>query len=126
MLDFKQNSEQTGIEPWPSLADSGANILSGDPQQSGRLDFGTFDGPLMSGVWECTPGKFEISYPWGELATILKGSITVTDSDGRAVTYAPGDSFFVAQGQRVTWEIHEPVRKCFFIHVAKAESAAAE
>ena len=89
-------------------------------------DGGTFDGPLMSGVWECTPGKFEISYPWGELATLLKGRITVTDSDGRAVTYEPGDSFFVAQGQRVTWEVHEPTRKCFFIHVAKAESAAAE
>jgi hypothetical protein len=54
MIEFKQSSEQTGIEPWPSLKESGATILDGDPQQSGRL--------------------------------------TVTDSDGRAVTYEPGDS----------------------------------
>ncbi len=126
MIDFKQSSEQSGIEAWPPLAEIGANILSGDPQQSGRVDFGSLEGPLISGVWECTPGKFEITYPWGELATLLKGRITVTDADGRAVTYEPGDSFFVAQGQRVTWEIHEAVRKCFFIHVAKAEAAAAE
>lgn len=72
MIEFKQSSEQTGIEPWPSLKELGATILDGDPQQSGRL--------------------------------------TVTDSDGRAVTYEPGDSFFVAQGQRVIWEVHEPPR----------------
>ena len=86
MIDFKQSSEQSGIEAWPPLAEIGANILSGDPQQSGRVDFGSLEGPLISGVWECTPGKFEITYPWGELATLLKGRITVTDADGRAVT----------------------------------------
>ena len=41
MIEFKQSREQMGIEPWPPLKESGASILAGDTQQSGRLDFGS-------------------------------------------------------------------------------------
>ena len=52
------------------------------------------------------------------LSTILQGRVTVTDGEGKQETFGPGDSFFVAQGEDVTWEIHETVRKTFFLHIA--------
>ena len=121
MLDFLQGKDQGTLEPWPAFADADyANVLEGDPKQACRLDFGNLDGQLMSGVWECTPGKMEFVYPFSELCTLLEGKVTVTDSDGRAVTYGPGDSFYIAQGEKVLWEVHERVRKCFFLHVDKS------
>ncbi len=128
MLDFSQSKSQSGIEPWPPLAEIGANVLEGDPQQSGRVDFGSMETPIISGVWECTQGKFQISYPWNEMATILEGSVTITDASGNAVTYNPGDSHFAVKGEQVTWNITSPkVRKCFFIYTGdQVEAAAAE
>ena len=52
MLDFSQRKSQTGLEPWPSLTESGATIVDGDPQQSGRVDYGSMETPIISGVWE--------------------------------------------------------------------------
>ena len=121
MLDFLQGKDQGTLEPWPAFADADyAIVLEGDPKQACRLDFGTLDSQLMSGVWECTPGKMEFVYPFSELCTLLEGKVTVTDSDGRAVTYGPGDSFYIAQGEKVLWEVHERVRKCFFLHINKS------
>jgi len=120
MLDFLQGKEQGTLEQWPPFAEAAyANVIDGDPKQSARLDSGTLDDQLMSGIWECTPGKIEFVYPFSELCTLLEGKVTVTDSDGRSVTYGPGDSFYIAQGEKVLWEVHERVRKCFFLHIEK-------
>ncbi len=126
MISFTQNKSQSGIEPWPPLVDIGATILSGNPAQSGRLDYGTMETPVMSGVWECTQGSFEIAYPWNEMATILEGSVTITDASGESVTYGPGDSHFAVKGEKVTWNITSPkVRKCFFIYTGDQVEAVA-
>lgn len=43
------------------------------------------------------------------------GEVTLTDEDGRAHTYRPGDSYLIRQGQVVLWEVAGPrVRKSFF------------
>jgi uncharacterized cupin superfamily protein len=120
MQDFLQGNEQRGLEQWPQFAELPyAKVIGGDPRQAARLDFGSLEGPLMSGVWECTPGKLEFVYPFSELCTFLEGKATVTDPSGRSVTYNAGDSFFIPQGEKVTWEVHERVRKCFFLHMGK-------
>ncbi len=128
MFDFSQGKAQSGIEPWPPLTDIGANILDGNPVQSGRVDYGSMETPIISGVWECTQGTFEATYPWNEMATILEGSVTITDASGNAMTFGPGDSHFAVKGEKVTWKINsEKVRKCFFIYTGdQVEAAAAE
>ena len=73
---------------------------------------------MAVGTWECTPGKLKLTYPFSELCTILQGRVTVTDGEGKQDTFGPGDSFFVAQGEESTWEVHETVRKSFFLHIA--------
>ena len=129
MFDFSQKKQQTGLEPWAELESIGAKIVSGKPKQSGRIDYGSLTQPIIVGVWECTQGKFEISYPWNELATIQEGSVTITDSTGKAMTFRAGDTHFAVKGERVTWDIQEAkVRKCFFIYTGDqvAAKAAAE
>ena len=118
MHTYKLSVDQTGLESWSDLEEDGIEILEGNPKQSGRIDWGSAEGPLTAGTFECTPGKFRVTYPFSELSTILQGRVTVTDGEGKQETFGPGDSFFVVQGEDVTWEIHETVRKTFFLHIA--------
>jgi uncharacterized cupin superfamily protein len=103
-------------------------VLKGKPRQSGREDFASPDGAFSAGVWECTTGSFRITYPMDEIATLLKGKLVITDERGRKTTLEAGDSFFVAKGETLTWDIIEPVRKSYFLYMppAKAAKAAAE
>lgn len=106
----------------------GLELLDGQPRQSGREDFASPDGRFSAGIWECTKGRFRIIYPMDEIATLLKGRLVITDEAGRRSTLGPGDSFFVAAGETLTWDIIEPVRKSYFLYMrpARAAKAAAE
>lgn len=44
--------------------------------------------------------------------------VTVTDGEGKQETFGPGDSFFIAEGEASTWEVHETMQKSFFFHIA--------
>ncbi len=129
MLDYAQNLSQSGLEQWHPLEEIGAEILSGSPAQSGRIDYGSLETPLIVGVWECTKGSFKATYPWNEMATILEGNITITFPDGSEHNFGPGDTHYATKGDTVTWTIHsEKVRKAFFIYTGDQveTSAAAE
>jgi hypothetical protein len=117
MQAYKQSSSQTGLELWPKFEEAGDEVLEGNPQQSGRVDWGNIEGPVAVGIWECTPGTARGTYAFSELCMIRQGRVTITDGNGKQTTFGPGDSFFVAQGETLTWDIHETVQKTFLIHV---------
>ncbi len=117
MLDYSELKDKGGLAPWPAMSELPfINVLSGDPQHRGRHDFGDFESRLQVGVWECSPGSFEYTYPGDEICTLLAGRIRVTDADGVAHEFSAGDSFFTTRGETVTWEVLETVRKVFHIH----------
>jgi uncharacterized cupin superfamily protein len=117
MLDFALSLPQDVSGEWCSLDNLGAEIISGNPRQRERIDYGTAETPLISGVWECTQGSFSLTYDFNELATILEGQITLTFPDGSEHNYGPGDTHYAQKGDRATWTIHsEKVRKAFFIY----------
>jgi hypothetical protein len=72
---------------------------------------------MAVGIWECTPGKVRLINPFSELCTICQGRVTVIDGDGRQTTFGPGDSFFIAQGETSTWDVHETIQKAFFLYI---------
>ena len=111
---------QTGLEPWPSLEEEGDQILDGNPRQSGRVDWGDIEDGPAAGVWSCTPGRFRSLYTYTELCSILAGSVTIETEAGAAQRFGPGDSFFITQGDTVTWTVHETVTKSFMLHVARS------
>jgi len=74
------------------------------------------DESILAGVWECAPCREEIeSYPVNELMTVVSGSLTLTHPDGRSETFTAGDSFFIAKGSKLIWEITETLRKIYMI-----------
>lgn len=74
------------------------------------------DGSITTGVWECAPSVEEIdAYPCNEMMTVLAGSVTITDENGNAQTFAKGDTFFIAKGAKCTWTITETMKKFYMI-----------
>jgi len=87
------------------------------PKSVMRIDFGDPEGPLCSGVYGITPGKFEVDYTWTEIATVLEGRLLLTDVNGNTSEIGPGDSFLVTAGETIVWEILDQTRKCFFYYM---------
>jgi len=80
MLDYVTLKDEGGLEPWPPLGELPfVNVLEGNPEHQGRFDLGGFGMRTMAGVWQCTPGKFEYTYPGDEICTLLEGKIHVTE-----------------------------------------------
>ena len=78
--------------------------------------FETEDETILTGVWECAPCREDIdAYPVHEMMTLISGALTLTHADGRVETFKAGDTFFIAKGTPVIWEITEKLRKFYMI-----------
>ena len=106
------------LEDWPF--DNPASdyvIREGAPRASGRLDAGGPGHVTRRGIWHCTRGVFDCTEQGDELMTVLSGRCQVTDHEtGTVAALAPGDSLFLRDGSRVTWDITEDVTKVFFAY----------
>jgi uncharacterized cupin superfamily protein len=120
MLKYKLGDIAGELEKWPfdnPLSDY--EIKQGAPRASGRLDVGGQGHATRAGIWHCTKGVFECTEQGDELMTILSGLCRLTDmSSGQVTELSTGDSLFIRDGSRVTWEIIEDVTKVFFGHKA--------
>lgn len=115
MIKYRIGDDVGALEPWPFDApESNYVIVSGNPQASGRLDAGGPGHLTRAGIWRCTRGVFECTEQGDELMTILEGRCRITPhSNGQGVDLGPGDSLYVYDGTRVTWEVIEDVTKVF-------------
>ena len=78
--------------------------------------YSSADESILAGVWECAPCREVIdAYPVDEFMTVISGSLTLTDADGRVEVMSPGDSFFIAKGTPLIWEITKTLRKVYMI-----------
>ena len=70
-----------------------------------------------TGIWRCTKGVFECTEQGDELMTILSGRCRLIDmKTGQTTELETGDTLFVRDGSRVTWDIIQDVTKVFFGH----------
>ena len=100
----------------PSDMTAPETFTTDDQTESNHTFFQTDDESILSGVWECAPCKEEIeSYPVHEMMTVISGSVTLTNADGKPETFTSGDMFFVAKGTKCTWHITEKLRKFYMI-----------
>ncbi|MEM7074518.1 MAG: cupin domain-containing protein [Pseudomonadota bacterium] len=80
------------------------------------LKFQTEDEKVLCGVWECAPTREVIdAYPVHEMMTVISGVLVLTHPDGRTETFTAGDTFFIAKGSQLVWEITETLRKYYLI-----------
>jgi hypothetical protein len=90
-------------------------ILRGVPRTFGRIDAGGPGHDTRFGIWRCTPGAFECTEQGDELMTILAGRCRMTDhGTGEMRDLRAGDSLFVRDASRVTWDVADEVTKVFF------------
>ncbi len=118
MQTYRPGDDIGPLDHWPFDApESDYRILDGAPRASGRLNAGGPGYATRRGIWRCTIGTFECTEQGDELMTILSGRCRVTEhGTGTSVDLAPGDTHFMSDGTRVTWQITEDVTKVFFAH----------
>jgi len=117
MRKYPVNTDIEKLESWPfDGAASNYEIISGNPQASGRIDLGSADSQHRMGIWHCSEGEFSCTEQGDELQTIISGNLVLTRADGESIECGPGDSIFTRKGERVTWNIKQAVTKVFFTY----------
>lgn len=110
IIDFKNAVD--GVSP----AFPAERVLGGSPEQNLFNQYQDPSKQMLSGTWDCTPGKWQADYSAkSEFCYIISGKLILTDEDGVATTFAAGDSFVIPQGFMGTWEIVEKVQKLYVI-----------
>jgi len=115
MLSFKLDMDRIALDDWGKPEDIGAATVEGSVRVSGKLLFGSFESPVSGGLYAATQGKYRVTYPFHEHATLLDGTLAITDEiSGKTVIYGPGDSWIIAKGTTVLWDIRSPhIRKSY-------------
>lgn len=97
---------QQDMHPIGPVTNLGATIVSGEVNAYALGTFGAPTDPVSAGFFGVTRGVFSMVYPFNEQATVVQGTVKLTDvASGTSVTYRTGDSWFVTQGTEVLWEI---------------------
>ena len=73
------------------------------------------DKSAVAGIWEAGPHCQREVADYDEMCHILEGQVRLTDADGTARVFGPGDSFTITRGFTGTWENLTSVRKVYFI-----------
>lgn len=115
MIKYKPGDDVGALQQWPfDNPASDYRIVKGTPASSGRIDAGGPGHTTRFGIWRCTKGIFECTEQGDELMTILSGRCQIIDHASNEVCdLGPGDSLFVRDGARVTWNVIEDVTKVF-------------
>jgi uncharacterized cupin superfamily protein len=90
-------------------------IKEGTPVATYGLLSQSSDGMSTTGVWECSPGKFDWFYDTDETLYIFEGSIILDEGLPTERRVGPGDVVFFPAGSRAHWNIEKHVRKLAFI-----------
>lgn len=102
----------------PGLQDQGvpAFPLTEPPCHLSGVDVALAGAPgVNSGVWACTPGRFERQLSQAEVMHLLAGAGTFTPTGGEALPFAAGDTLFFPAHTTGVWHITETLRKVFVI-----------
>ena len=71
---------------------------------------------MFGGLYAATRGTYRVVYAFHEHATLLDGELAITDeASGQITVYGPGDSWIIAKGSAVTWDIRSDVIRKSYI-----------
>lgn len=89
-----------------------------DPDSNPQVSRNEFPpgNTLGTGLWECTPGTWNIVRDTSETFLVLKGKATITEADGTLrVELVPGLWHTTPSGWSGRWEVTETVRKLYMV-----------
>ncbi|WP_011296018.1 cupin domain-containing protein [Cupriavidus necator] len=96
-----------GMVPVP-LSEPACQIAALEVKVRERLD-------CKTGIWECSPGRFERQSASGEVMHILCGSGEFAARDGTVYAFKSGDTLFFPPDTYGTWTIQETLRKVYVL-----------
>ena len=101
---------EKSVSPTHSSPPTG-DIIDGAPEFT-TWTLENKDG-LRSGIWQCTPGKWSMTYEVWEYVHILEGFTIITPQDGDPVELHAGDSYIFRVGLGCTWDVKQTLLKEF-------------
>jgi uncharacterized cupin superfamily protein len=92
-------------------------LVEGNPLRTTHEHFAAPQGDLVAGIWACEPGAWRIAFAEGkdEFFCIIEGRIRITDSDGEATEFGPGEAGVIPAGFTGTFAVLEAVRKHYVV-----------
>lgn len=115
-----QRFAATGLGEPEEGAPAPDRVLAGAPRFRTWNRYESADGHVFCGVWECTPGKWRVTYDEWESCTLLEGRSVVTPDGGEPVVLGPGDTMVLEPGFAGAWEVVETTRKTYVISTRSA------
>lgn len=107
MLGLMLNAEIPPLSPWGSPENMGGVTLEGEVTIEGLTLLGTGRSRQSAGWYSASQGRFRLVYPFHEHATLMEGSLTLTnEATGESFRYSPGDSWIIPKGAPIVWEVH--------------------
>jgi len=107
--DELRQMELESIPPFPAEI-----VLEGESENWESV---IHQGHFVVSVFEASPAVIDISepFPYDEFVLVLEGEVTLTNIDGGARTYNPGDTFLVPKGWLGTWAMPVKYREMIII-----------
>ncbi|MGW7823247.1 cupin domain-containing protein [Streptomyces puniciscabiei] len=110
---FALHIPEADLEPEPLDPEQ---IVSGDPEVTGKVVWQSPDGRQIRGIWQITPGVVTDTEA-DELFVVISGSATIEVEDGPTLNVGPSDMAVLRAGDRTTWTVHETLRKAYAINL---------
>lgn len=90
-------------------------MIEGQSRTSGRVIYKGPEGRSESGIWVCTPGKWECHVTRDEFCHFMSGRCTYVHESGDVIEIVPGTAAFFPQDWKGICTVHETVRKVYMI-----------
>lgn len=106
MIPLLLSTTVPDLKAWGTPESMRGTTLAGDVRLSGLPILGDGRTELSAGWFAASRGRYRLVYPFHEHATLVEGSLALTsETTGETVLYAPGDSWVIAKGEPVIWDI---------------------
>ena len=100
----------------PSPPPAADVLLTPEPQCRSHPALADSPARTRIGLWDSTPyTRKQVPHPVNELMYILEGKVTLTDRNGRATEFGPGDCAFVPHLTTCSWHSAVNVRKLYCV-----------
>ncbi len=90
--------------------------LSAGMNPLGRTYYADRTGKVTAGIWACNAGNVEIrNNPVEEICFVTRGTVKVTDSEGRSEIFGLGECFALPRGFNGLWSQSDDFAKFFVL-----------
>jgi len=93
---------------------SGIKPAEGDPVVHSRILYVSEDRKITHGVWETTPGAFDMTFVQDDSGCVLSGEADAMLEDGTMVPLNAGALYTLPAGTKVRLIVKSTWRKLFF------------